>query len=155
MRRPTRYDPEFGACPSEASEQERVVTWWRIYAPEMGIHPNLLWHCPNGGQRNPVEGAHFKRLGVVAGVPDLFIAVPVGKFHGLFVEMKRRINRHTANAIQKEQMLLLEKRGYCTLICHGADAAIQGIEAYLSGGTTKPINGLERVSVDRGGVQLL
>ncbi len=31
----------------------------------------LLYHVPNGGQRDPREGAKFKAMGVVAGVPDL------------------------------------------------------------------------------------
>src|SRR6185312_8648955 len=32
-----------------------------------------FFHCPNGGKRSVVEGAIFKSLGVMAGVPDLII----------------------------------------------------------------------------------
>lgn len=33
----------------------------------------IWWHTPNGGQRNPREGARFKRMGVMPGVPDILI----------------------------------------------------------------------------------
>lgn len=136
--------------PSEAQEQERVVLWWRLYSSEVCIHPQLLWHTPNGGGRDAAEGAHFKRLGVVAGVPDLFLAVPMGPWHGLFVEMKRRSAKSCATAAQRLQMRLLERRGYYCLVAKGADAAILAITAYLDGHPPllhegETVEGLQRV----------
>lgn len=34
----------------------------------------VVWHTPNGGQRNAKEGAKLKMMGVLAGVPDLTLA---------------------------------------------------------------------------------
>lgn len=45
----------------------------------------LVMHVPNGGSRNPIEGAKMKRLGVVAGWPDISIYGPPGCF---FMEVK-------------------------------------------------------------------
>src|SRR6266498_739302 len=33
----------------------------------------FFWHTPNGGFRRPIEGAIFKSLGVVPGIPDLLL----------------------------------------------------------------------------------
>ena len=45
----------------------------------------FLHHSPNGGARNPKEGAKFKRMGVRAGYPDLTLL-----FNGktVFIELK-------------------------------------------------------------------
>lgn len=45
----------------------------------------LTIHVPNGGSRHPVEAANLKRLGVVAGWPDLSIYGPTGCY---FMEVK-------------------------------------------------------------------
>ncbi len=50
--------------------QIACVRWFRIQYPEHLIH-----HSPNGGKRNAIEAKKFKDMGVVAGFPDLFIAV--------------------------------------------------------------------------------
>jgi hypothetical protein len=50
-------------------------------------HPRLLFfHVPNGGARSATEGAIFKSLGVLAGVPDLVFIIPGGKV--AFMEVK-------------------------------------------------------------------
>ena len=75
--------------PTEEAEQTAVIEWATIMEkqfPELA----LLHHCPNGEARNPIIGAKLKRMGVKAGVPDLFLPVPRGGFHGLWIEMKRR-----------------------------------------------------------------
>src|SRR5215471_11786734 len=55
--------------------------------------PDLLWwHCPNGGARNIIEATKFKRLGVLAGVPDI-LAIHNGEIFGL--ELKARGRRPT------------------------------------------------------------
>lgn len=37
-------------------------------------YPNVLAiHCPNGGKRSAREGERFKRMGVLAGTPDILM----------------------------------------------------------------------------------
>lgn len=44
-----------------------------------GAFPHVLCaHVPNGGSRNVREGANLKRMGVLAGMPDLLIWWPKG-----------------------------------------------------------------------------
>lgn len=76
---------------SEAQHQAAVIKWTQQPAirsqwPELA----LLHHIPNGGTRDPVEAKHLKQQGVKNGVPDLCLPVPRGRYHGLYIEMKRR-----------------------------------------------------------------
>ena len=50
--------------------QSDCFKWhWNAYPG----HRRLLFHVPNGGQRNAIEGAKLKAMGVVAGVADLLL----------------------------------------------------------------------------------
>ena len=114
---------------SEAEEQEAVITW-RNYNQRK--HPCLkfLYHTPNGGSRNIAEAVHLKRMGVVAGVPDLFLPFNNGRYAGLWIEMKTEKGRPTA--CQKEWIEWLNSQGYMALVCHGASEAIDVIWKYLT-----------------------
>jgi len=113
---------------TEAEEQELVIKWCEL---NQGKHPELakLMHIPNGGSRHPAEAAHLKRLGVRAGVPDLFLPYPVGDHHGLWIELKSMSGKPTA--AQREWILWLREQGYCAYVCRGAEMAIRCIEMYL------------------------
>lgn len=108
--------------PTEDEEQEAVVE----YCDHLGIP---VFHIPNGGLRHKSVAVHMKRLGVKAGVPDLFIPLPMGKFHGLFIEMKRTKGWQVSDS-QKEWIIRLKKNGYAAYVCPGADSAINCIEQY-------------------------
>ena len=74
--------------------------------------------------------------GMKAGVPDIFLPVPKGENHGLFIEMKRR----KYGKLSKEQADWMEKlsgKGYACAVCFGWQAAAETIEAYLNGAEIK------------------
>jgi hypothetical protein len=56
-----------------------------------------IWHTPNGGERSKAEAVQFKKLGVLAGVPDLIILTKCGRM--LFVEVKTQAGRLSADQI--------------------------------------------------------
>lgn len=81
---------------SEHALQASCVDWFRYQYADQSA---LLFAIPNGGARNAITGAFLKKEGVVAGVADLFYAMPhmmsakvssKGKtiHHGCFIEMK-------------------------------------------------------------------
>lgn len=116
---------------SEATEQERLISWaqWQHNRfPEL----KLLFHIPNGGSRNALEAANLKRQGVKAGVPDLFLPVAKGMYHGLFIEMKW--GKNTVTDKQDEWLHDLTVQGYKAAVCYGADEAIEIITDYLTNG---------------------
>lgn len=113
---------------SEATEQEALITWCRIFEnryPEL----KMIYHIPNGGSRNRLEAANLKRQGVKAGVPDLCLPVPKDGYHGLYIEMKYGKNKTTGN--QEEWLESLRQYGYKTEVCYGADEARETIKQYI------------------------
>ena len=116
---------------SEARHQASVIKWTQQPAirrqwPELA----LLHHIPNGGNRDPIEAKHLKQQGVKSGVPDLFLPVPRGRYHGLYIEMKTETG-HTS----REQEWWGEKlriQGYMWEVCHGWQSAVSVLEWYMS-----------------------
>ena len=120
------------AVPSEGQEQATLFSWaamksWKY--PEL----KLLFHVPNGGSRGKVEAARFKAEGVKAGVPDLFLPVARGIWHGLFIELKRQKGGRVSEAQQKWLYALTRQGFYATVACGWQEAAAL-IEEYLKGG---------------------
>lgn len=120
--------------PSEAEEQTAVFNWAAVMArkwPEL----RLLHHIPNGGSRNAREARNLRMQGVKAGIPDIFLPVARGGWHGLYIEMKRR----KGGRLSDEQAAMLEalrEQGYCAWVCMGANDAIDLITEYLSNANT-------------------
>lgn len=93
---------------SEHDLQVQCVRWFRLYYPK---YARLLFAIPNGGQRNRIVAAKLKAEGVVAGVPDLFLAVPKGAYHGLWIEMKNGKAGKVSNK-QNDMINVLKEQGY-------------------------------------------
>lgn len=88
-----------------------------------------LFAVPNGGKRDPVTAARLKAEGVKAGVSDVCLPVPVGGYHGLFIELKKLGGRTEADQIAF--MARCNKRGYKAVKCVGWKEAKKVIEDYL------------------------
>lgn len=118
---------------SEAEEQEALMNWAGM---SRGKYPQLFWlfHIPNGGSRNPAEAVHLKRMGVKAGVPDLFLPYPVSPWHGLWIEMKSERGR--PSSLQKEWIEQLRAFGYAAYVCVGFHSGHDCLIAYLEGRIT-------------------
>lgn len=123
-------DPEtIAKVPSEHAQQVALFAWAALEAtryPEL----RLMFAIPNGGERNKVVAANLKAEGVRASVPDIFLPVPRGKFHGLFIEMKKEGGRVQDG--QKEMIQALLQQGYGACVCVGYQAAKNTIISYLN-----------------------
>ena len=121
-------------CLTEDEEHLLLVRWAELHhgkQPEL----DLLLHIPNGGKRSKVEAARFKAMGVKPGVPDLLLPVPRGKYHGLFIELKRRSGGRVSEH-QGAWLCRLAEQGYRVAVCKGWEEARDEIESYLKGETT-------------------
>ena len=112
---------------TESQEQIQLIQWCRT-------DPRLqyLFHIPNesvGGRGWLVRN---RQMGVKAGVPDLFYPVPLGGYHGLFIEMKA--NKGRPSAIQKRWLKVLNDLGYKAVVCTGWEEARDVLIEYLKGG---------------------
>lgn len=116
--------------PTESEEQIALFRWAEF---AKGARPelSLLHHIPNGGSRHKAEAARLKAEGVKAGVPDLCLPVPRGRYHGLYIELKRKRGGRVSGA-QSEWMEALLRQGYCAAICYGWEEAKKLIEQYLN-----------------------
>ena len=117
--------------PKEEYEQRWVFQWARM---NYGKWPELklLFHVPNGGYRLKSEAARMKGYGVKAGIPDLMLPAARGKYHGLWIEMKKARGGRLTPA-QREMQDGIREQGYCVVTCHGWMAAVNVIERYLKG----------------------
>ncbi|MFA9487094.1 MULTISPECIES: VRR-NUC domain-containing protein [unclassified Moraxella] len=128
----------------EDSIQRAVMTWarWQTLAP-IGINGKLshfIHHSPNGGYRSKSEGRNFKLLGTKAGFPDLFLFIPKGGYHGLFIELKtpkgktKNGKTRQAGKVSDNQEMMIDRLnavGYKAVVVYGANEAIDEIKAYL------------------------
>lgn len=114
--------------PSESIEQIYLFRW-ALY--QEGKYPELelMHHIPNGGKRDISTAKRLKAEGVKAGVPDICLPVPRGKFHGLYIELKAGDNKTTEN--QDKWLKKLSKQGYCTAVSYGWEEASKVIVTYL------------------------
>jgi hypothetical protein len=127
---------------SEHLEQVAVIEWCEAHA---GKYPGItkIYATPNGGSRPFREAAdkagniiryspesqRLKKEGVKAGVPDLFLPLSRGGFHGLYIEMK--IWPRKPEAEQWHRIDELNNDGYLAVLCYYADAAIDVLEWYM------------------------
>ncbi len=65
----------------EEKLQRACVGYLRAALPK----PWLCWHTPNGGGRSKAEAGILKAMGVLAGMPDLFVMgpLPIPGYEGL------------------------------------------------------------------------
>ena len=113
---------------TEDTEQQAVIQWARMAA---GHYPalKLLHHIPNGGRRNKVEAAKLKRMGVLAGVPDLHLPVASAGYNGLYIEMKYGDGRLLAS--QREFLIRASYFHNFCAVCYTAKDAISVLQDYV------------------------
>lgn len=105
--------------PSEAQEQAALVQWLRLKGYKHFRVPNETY------TKSWKQKAVNKALGVVPGVPDIFVVTPTGL---VAIEMKR-LKGSTTSEAQKEWIATLNALpGIRAAVCKGADAAIKFIE---------------------------
>lgn len=115
---------------SESHEQCSLFSWWSWTSSRW---PDaVMFAIPNGGWRSLRTAARLKAEGVLAGVPDIFLAASRGPLHGMFIEMKR-VHGGTVSKAQRLVMARLEAAGYACRVCRGFAEAREAVEGYLNG----------------------
>lgn len=113
----------------EHSMQKALFDW---AAYQAGNEPALemMFGIPNAGKRSPRLGRWMKEEGLKRGVPDAFLAVPAGRYSGLFLELK--VGNNTLSKDQTDWIVKLRKRGYACGVCWSLDECIKTIQQYLA-----------------------
>jgi len=106
--------------------QSLLIKWFRLQYPLMA---KCLFAIPNGGARHIGTAIKLKSEGVTAGVSDLFLMIPIGQKHGLFLEMKQKDGKLQQNQI--EFLNLAESMGYGAEVAYGFEDGVEKIKKYL------------------------
>ena len=123
---------------TEEAEQKALIAWSKL---SRGRFPqlSLLFHIPNGGLRHPVTARKMQLAGVQAGVPDLCLPFAAKGFHGLYIEMKRGVDKPKSKDVKGELTDRqqwwrdeLRMQGYRAEVCYGFEDARTVLEEYLS-----------------------
>ena len=123
---------DLNLVPTESEEQQALFRW---AAYESGAHPELalLYHIPNEGKRSQIAGAKLRAEGLKRGVPDICLPVPRGKWHGLYIELKRQKGSQPT-AEQVEWLDALAAEGHGVAWCRGWESAAGVLLEYLRTG---------------------
>ena len=111
--------------------QSACVKWFRYQYSE---YKDLLFAIPNGLPifDKELRVKIYNRLnkeGLKAGVPDLFLALPRGIYHGAFIEIK-----YDSDGLRKKQadmIRALEQQNYKCVVVRSVDEFIEQINEYM------------------------
>lgn len=126
-------EPEqIAASNTESAHQTALFAWAakkdvRERLPEL----EFLFHIPNGGARDRITAGRLKAEGVKSGVWDIMLPVPRGKYAGLFLEMKAKLN--TLSPAQKRFQNFVEYQHYKCAVCYSWLEAVTVLWNYLTG----------------------
>ena len=130
----TKSKPFYGnegykSCIDEAEDQMALIEWCERMK---GKYPelDLIHHIPNEGKRSKATGAQLVSLGLKKGVPDLFLPVARGKWHGLYIEMKA--NNGKPSVEQNQWLCKLRAQGYRCIVAWSFEYARDFIEWYIN-----------------------
>lgn len=111
---------------SESNEQIAAMDWLRLQHPKIAEY---TLHIGNERKASYFAGFIMKKMGVLKGASDLFMAWPNGGFHGLFIEVKSLKGRPSPE--QKAFIQRMKEVGYRAEICYGAEEVISTMEDYI------------------------
>ena len=118
-----------GTPESEYEHQREFMTWLKVKYPKYANRTRLsLNGIPLGPNRGRIM-SKAKANGLVVGESDLFIAVPSGPYHGIFIEMKKPGG--VLSASQEVYLAEMRSDGYEAVCCHGVNEAVETFENYL------------------------
>lgn len=114
--------------PTEDEEQESLFRWATFASAKYPFLKRLV-HIPNEGKRSKSYGAKLKRMGLMKGVPDIFLPLMSGGKGGLFIELKRTKGGKVSTE-QEMCISMLNSAGYVAKVCRGWTEAADAICEY-------------------------
>lgn len=112
----------------ESDNQKAFFKWIFLWNKHIS---KCTFHIPNGGSRHILEAINLKAMGTMAGIPDVFCAIPAFGYHGLFIEFKSKNGKLTSS--QNTMIESLSKNGYKVIVCYSWEEAKEIMEWYQKG----------------------
>ena len=116
---------------NEHQIQASFVSWCQMQVMT-GKYPELalVFAIPNGMPVSKRTRGRFVAEGLMQGVSDLFLPVARGKFHGMFIELKKQDGRVSPE--QKAFIAAVQAQGYYAKVVYGLDEIISTVLEYLN-----------------------
>ena len=114
---------------SEDALQKQCAEWLKKALMRHKLPQELFWHVPSEGIRKPQYRAKLKLMGFRAGIPDIFLALPKGEYHGLFVELKKAGGSPSKD--QKKLMSALSAQSYLCLVVNDFKTFTENVTYYI------------------------
>lgn len=123
--------PKARAKPRQLEHIEAVslMKWWRINHARMGLPEIALFAIPNGGARDEITASRLKQEGVTPGVYDYMLAIPRGRYHGMFLELKATDGR--ISSAQTQFGVFAASFDYYQTVQYGWQDAAKAILIYM------------------------
>lgn len=103
------------------------MQWFSYQYPKLRL---VCFAVPNGGKRNAKEAAIMKSEGVTAGVADMLLLTPRGKYGALCIEFKTDDGEQSES--QKVWQRAAEENGNKYVIVRSLEEFIKAVTEYLS-----------------------
>jgi len=116
----------------EADEQAALFEW-AAYIPELRwMHASLNGVFLHGNKiQRAIQWAKQLKQGAKKGIWDIFLPLPRGDYHGLYIEMKASTKKNHLTEDQSEFGAFAMNQGYYCAVCYGTEEAINTIKEYL------------------------
>jgi len=114
----------------ETYTQQEYIGYCKMRLKGKGLD-QLVYSIPNEGKRDVKNASRMIAEGLTKGIPDTFLAMPKGIYHGLYVEFKRSL-KDKPSPEQVEAIQLLKDQGYFVQICSDSRTACELFEKYLA-----------------------
>ena len=111
----------------EEKHQAALVSWFRAKFPK---YEKLLFIIANGENIGAQRMHRLKQLGLVPGIPDLFLSIAREGYNGFYIEMKKPTGHLQQNQVDVHKEL--KKQKYKVETCYGWDEARNELERYLA-----------------------
>lgn len=111
---------------AEDTLQINLINWFTYNYPQ---YKDDIYHIALQRRCSVAEGRLFKRMGVKAGMSDLFIPLARNGRHGLWLELKTNTGKLSKH--QQEFLARQTANGYMAVYTHGLEAAQEVIKTYL------------------------
>jgi hypothetical protein len=118
--------PKASKIQPEQAEQILAMDLLQIHAPEIY---DICIHIANERRCSKWYGNILKRMGVKAGVSDLFFFEPRNSYHGLWIEVKTISGKPTKS--QEEFIKKVISKGYSGMFAYGAQDVLDVVCAYF------------------------
>lgn len=115
---------------SEHDEQVLYFDWLQWVTINGLPLRRYCFAVPNGGHRRSSVAGKLKAEGVTPGVPDVFIRVPSGTWHGMQIEAKRMGGKPTG--MQLDQIEACREMQYWAVVAEGFDEMRRSTVQYLT-----------------------